>query len=78
MSERASDGPSRVVIVRDGAILVREIQLPFQAVVEQLMGVCGQVVVYDVRELLSDIEQMKSVVLEIVETCSAPIGRSCQ
>lgn len=69
---------SRVVIVRDGAVLERFISLPFQEVTEELMGVCGQVVVYDVRELLADIDRLKANVLQIVDTCSAPIDRSAR
>lgn len=64
---------SRVVIVQDGAVRERFITLPFDEVTEQLMGICGHVVVYDVRELLADIDRLKERVLEIVDTCSSPI-----
>lgn len=77
--------PSRVLIVKNWAgyageaarhqlkVFPREIQLPFDEIAEALMGPEGDVVVYDVRELLRDIDRLKQHVLEIVNTCSAPL-----
>lgn len=79
--------PSKVLILKDGlqhlgylydesiGIIVEEIQLPFLEVNDALMGYCGRVVVYDVRELLRDIDRLKEMVEGIVECCSVPITR---
>lgn len=70
-------GPSRILILKDWGepgrsyAEVRTVQLPFDQVIAALMGVTSKhLAIYDVSELLEDLDRLRAMVLDITKTCT--------